>query len=210
MIRSRTKAGDVVGSPAPVSGGKSASATPRPGPPRRMASSDKYHSKPSPIKLVVIMCAVLFGSFILLSIISPSSVQEAEKQVLQAEQMVESEVSELFGGGVHERQQPPIPHEEQPRDESISATDAMLQQSSSWVDGEKKLKKKLKVLAERQAQGKDLGVPALTRYLGEDIPAWAGEGVNVEEWKQKVEAKYAEMAEEEKQWREKVAQFMEK
>lgn len=81
------------------------------------------------------------------------------------------------------------------------ATLRMLQHSSKWVDGEKKLKDKLKLLAERQAQGKDIGVPVLTRWLGDDIPAWAGEGVDVEEWKKKVADKYAEMREQEVKWK---------
>jgi hypothetical protein len=88
-----------------------------------------------------------------------------------------------------------------PKLTSAEATARMLAQSSTWVDGEKKLKAKLKVLAERQQDGKDLGVPVLTRYLGEDIPAWVGEGVNEVEWRQQVEAKYAEMRVEEEQWK---------
>ena len=208
MQRRTTKGGDGSHAPAPVSGGGKSATSGRHGP--RRSASDKDHTKSSPAKLIVIVCAIFLASFAAMSYISPSTVAEAEKQALKAEQMVESEVSDFFGGGVHEKVLAPIPHEEQPRDLSISATDAMLQQSSSWVDGEKKLKQKLKKLAELQAQGKELGVPALTRYLGEDIPAWAGEGVDVAEWQKKVDAKYAEMAEEEKKWREKVAKFMEK
>lgn len=86
----------------------------------------------------------------------------------------------------------------------LSATERMKQQPSQWVDGEKKLKQKLKVLAERQAKGEDMGVPILTRYLGEDIPAWAGKDVNVEEWNKAVAAKYAEMRKEEEEWQKRV------
>lgn len=136
--------------------------------------------------------------------------------MFDAEQRVQQEVSDfVFGGGVHERQHPPIPHntqeqqEHQSKPKSSDATAAMLQQDSSWVDGEKKLKKKLKELAERQAKGLDLGVPVLTRWLGDDIPAWAGEGVDVEEWQKKVDARYDEMREEEMRWREKMADLME-
>jgi hypothetical protein len=73
--------------------------------------------------------------------------------------------------------------------------------SRTATEGEKKLKAKLKVLAERQAQGKDLGVPVLTRWLGEDIPAWpSAETMPKEEWKKRVEDKYAEMRNEEMAW----------
>jgi predicted RNase H-like nuclease (RuvC/YqgF family) len=65
----------------------------------------------------------------------------------------------------------------------------------------RKAQAKLKVLATRQEQGKDMGVPVLTRYLGEEIPAWAGEGVNVDEWNKKVAAKYDEMRQEEEEWK---------
>jgi hypothetical protein len=80
----------------------------------------------------------------------------------------------------------------------------------SWVEGEKRLKQKLKVLAARQAQGKDLGVPVLTRYLGEDVPAWAGEGVDVDEWRKLVDEKYAQMREDEIKWQDRIIALLEK
>ncbi len=86
----------------------------------------------------------------------------------------------------------------------------MQQQSSKWVDSEKKLKKALQVLVERQEKGLDLGVPVLTRYLGDSIPAFYSKddasfnmGINtVEEWNAVIEEKYAEMRNEENRWRE--------
>lgn len=97
----------------------------------------------------------------------------------------------------------------QDRRKSKEASEAMARQSSKWVDGEKKLKQKLKVLYERQKKGLDLGVPILTRYLGEDIPAWVGAGVDEKEWRAKVDAKYAEMKEEETKWREEMKKIIE-
>jgi hypothetical protein len=93
---------------------------------------------------------------------------------------------------------------------SKEATEAMARQPSSWVDGEKKLKQKLKVLYERQQKGLELGVPILTRYVGEDIPAWVGPGVDEKEWRAKVDAKYEEMKEEEKKWIEEMKKIIEK
>jgi hypothetical protein len=86
---------------------------------------------------------------------------------------------------------------------------SIMTSSSNWVDGEKKLKIELKKLVELQKQGKELGVPVLTRWLGDDIPAWAGTGVDVDEWNSKVEAAYETMRREEEQWKEKIWKIME-
>jgi len=83
----------------------------------------------------------------------------------------------------------------------MDATEAMMSQGSGgWVDGERKLKKKLKELMERQAQGKDVGVPVLTRWLGDDFPAWAGEGVDRADWEKKRDERYEQMRKEEEAW----------
>ncbi len=83
---------------------------------------------------------------------------------------------------------------------------------SRWVDGEKELKKKLKVLYDQQNKdGTNLAAPVLTRYLGEDIPAFVGtpdSKMEPEEWKKLVEEKYAEMREEEEAWQKKMAEFV--
>jgi hypothetical protein len=137
----------------------------------------------------------------------PADVRSVEHQAYQAEQELEREMFDWWQKGEHK---PPVPMKADamemdtdsiPLRSKETATEAMLQQDSKWVDGEKKLKQKLKVLAARQAEGKDLGVPVLTRYLGEEMPAWAGEGVNVDEWQKKVAAKYDEMRVEEEEWK---------
>ncbi|MGK3735423.1 MAG: hypothetical protein ACI90V_002263 [Bacillariaceae sp.] len=95
------------------------------------------------------------------------------------------------------------------RASSDAATARMEAQSSRWVDGEKALKKKLQVLYDRQSNGKDLGVPVLTRYLGEDIPAWITPDImDKDEWKKKVEDKYEEMRKEEEEWKKEMAKII--
>jgi hypothetical protein len=85
-------------------------------------------------------------------------------------------------------------------EDSNAATARMMAQDSNWVDGERKLKKKLKELLEQQQEGKLLGAPVLTRWLGDDFPAWVGEGMKEEEWRANVDAKYAEMRKDEEAW----------
>jgi len=85
--------------------------------------------------------------------------------------------------------------------------------SRHWVLEEKVLKKKLKVLHEQQKKGKNLGVPVLTRYLGENIPAFVGtpeSTMEEEEWKKLVEEAYKEMRKEEEEWQKKMALLIEK
>lgn len=87
------------------------------------------------------------------------------------------------------------------RSASDAASAAMLTQSSKWVDGEKKLKKKLMELYEKQQNGELLGVPVLTRWLGDDFPAWVTPDMDEEKWRKDVAAKYEQMREEEEQWK---------
>jgi hypothetical protein len=98
-----------------------------------------------------------------------------------------------------------------PKENINDNTNRMNAQSSRWVDGEKALKKKLQVLYDIQAKGDHLAVPVLTRYLGEEIPAFVGtpdSTMNEEEWKKLVDAKYEEMRLEELEWQKKMSLLM--
>lgn len=98
-------------------------------------------------------------------------------------------------------------------DESAAASARMEAQSSRWVDGEKALKKKLQVLYDQQMKGKHLGVPVLTRYLGEDFPAYVGtpdSPMDVDEWRKSVAEKYEEMRLEEEEWKKEMAKLIAK
>jgi len=229
MIR-RAKAGDsLIGSPGPNSWSSGHTKVTATVAPRSGSPIPKIHDRRSP---VTFLCKLLFvivvGLPLLISVVSkfspasvPSSIHNAEQKIYEAEQMVEQKMYEAEQIMEHEVQGllaaklvPPDPNHSDNlhhhrREESNVASEAMLKQSSSWVDGEKKLKKQLRALKERQMQGNDLGVPVLTRWLGNDIPAWPGEGIDVEEWRERVEARYAEMREEEEKWKEKVSKFME-
>jgi hypothetical protein len=91
-----------------------------------------------------------------------------------------------------------FPQEEQHRGNALAsdeATAAMLEQPSSWVDGEKKLKKSLNKLVELQTQGKLLNATIVTRWLGDDIPHFFGEveGMDEAAWMEEVNKRYAKM-----------------
>ena len=126
--------------------------------------------------------------------------QEMEKVVYDTEQQLERDVMDYWLSSKQYYTASDTVHDADLR---------MQQQSSKWVDGEKKLKKALQVLVDRQAHGLDLGVPVLTRYLGENIPAFYSKddtslnlGINtVEEWNARIEEKYTEMRIEEERWR---------
>lgn len=169
-------------------------------------SGRKLHRKSRTTGTRVILILVLFISSLLMTImlLFPSQVlmdvEEATAQktkdfmnnVFEREREMEKQVGDMLQKSHHDKSQ---------SNQKEDASERMKRQPSNWVDGEKKLKEKLKVLMERQKQGKDLGVPVLTRFLGEDFPAWPGEGVDPDEWKKQVDQKYKEMAETEKQWR---------
>mmetsp|Transcript_13693 Transcript_13693/g.20854 ORF Transcript_13693/g.20854 Transcript_13693/m.20854 type:complete len:203 (+) Transcript_13693:148-756(+) len=143
--------------------------------------------------LLVGMIALLF---VTLSFVAPKRFSE-----------LESDVQEQFLNNFGEQKPPQLHVEEQSETDpasSLHATRIMEKQTSQWVEGEKKLKEALKKLMERQKEGKDLGVPILTRWLGDDFPAWPQEGESPEEWEEKRKAKYEEMKKEEEAWRKKV------
>lgn len=80
---------------------------------------------------------------------------------------------------------------------------------TTWVEGEQKLKRALKQLALRQARGVDIGVPVLTRWVGDDIPAWPGPDTMPQEaWTKAVEERYAAMRKEETEWRARMNEYL--
>lgn len=102
------------------------------------------------------------------------------------------------------------PQQQRPRRASSEeATARMLAQSSRWVDGEKALKKKLSELEQLQKKGELLGTPVLTRWLGEDFPAWVTPGMDEQKWRDDVAQKYKEMREEEEEWKRKMQAIIE-
>lgn len=79
-----------------------------------------------------------------------------------------------------------------PRRTTEEATQAMLDVSNENVLGEKKLKKELKNVKDRQKRHQDLGVDVLSRWMGDGVPVIVGPGATEQtdtntETKEKVE-----------------------
>ena len=154
---------------------------------------------------------IAIGSVILIMAVSwqffPDEVIKAEheaevighrmkERAIEAEISVESWIHDHNGGSPAGRAA------------SDAASQAMQVQSSKWVDGEKKLKKKLTELYEKQQKGELLGVPVLTRWLGDDFPAWVTPDMDEKKWRDDVAAKYKEMREEEEAWKQQMQKIM--
>ena len=168
-------------------------------PPRR-----NKKKKLNPVLLLICLAVVLL---VVSVVYFPSQVLEVEREAEHVGQelasrarQAEHKVEELLlhqqpgGGSVQQQHQDPSAR--------------MLAQSSKWVDGEKKLKVKLKELEALQQKGEYLGAPVLTRWLGDDVPAWVSKDVNEEEWKKTVQRKYDEMRQEEEEWKAKMQQII--
>lgn len=148
-------------------------------------------SETRPSRRLGLILIVVIIAIVVVIIIHPSSVNDVEHELSRDVGFAEKKMEEWL-------------QKAKPKQLGrIDASQAMKEQPSSWVDGEKKLKAKLKVLAERQKEGKDLGVPVLTRFLGDDFPAWVERGQDEKAWKQKRDAKYEAMRKEDLIWREK-------
>lgn len=90
----------------------------------------------------------------------PDQVEQEAEYVVHEAQAAEQEFLHWWD----HRQQPPIPFEEHPHFQGLNDKISQIKhEDGKWVAGEKKLKAKLKVLAEKQAKGELLGVPVLTR-----------------------------------------------
>ena len=153
---------------------------------------------------------VLIGAALVITGVSwwffPKAVNNAERQAESiGQEFVETarRAEHSLEDMVHSAQEDLSQKKKENLDRSASdrASAAMMAQSSKWVDGEKKLKKKLKELYDKQQNGELLGVPVLTRWLGDDFPAWVTPDMDEEQWKKDVEAKYKEMRDEEEQWK---------
>lgn len=131
----------------------------------------------------------------------------------------DTDESHLASQRLHERHQvqPPVPVHEHPdlrdhhpgEDEHADITTTTT--GTSWVEGERKLKRALRELAARQARGLDIGVPVLTRWVGDDVPAWPhGEMADTATWKAAVEARYAAMRRDEEAWRTRMTEYLQR
>lgn len=80
------------------------------------------------------------------------------------------------------------------------ATNAMMKQPSSWVDGEQKLRKELSKLQQQQLQVKEnLDLTVSTRWLGENTPHYPTSSNDEEAWKKIVDPILKEISDRAKQ-----------
>lgn len=184
---------------------------------RNKTLSNTKFSATNVILAILLIASLLIGAA---TLFFPTQVENVELETakktkdfvfnaMEMEHFVERQVGDLLHIP-HAQQEEKSNSNNKQQDNDLDATVAMELQPSNWVDGEKKLKQRLQVLYERQQQGKDLGVPVLTRWLGEDIPAWPHDGMDEKEWREKVTAKYKEMAETEQKWREEMRKLDER
>jgi hypothetical protein len=197
-------------------------------------SRNKRRKKHSPIILLPLSLILIM---VIMWIFFPAKVREVEKEAevvthdlakkaIQAEHDVEDwwrgQQQQGGGGGGNDggngKRQQDVHNSEEEEEilqdklaRSRAASARMESQGSRWVDGEKKLKQKLLELYDQQQQGKYLGVPVLTRWLGDDIPVYVTPDmdVDVEQWKKQVQDKYAEMRREEEEWQKEMAKLIE-
>jgi hypothetical protein len=156
-------------------------------------------------KSLDIVVAVFLALALLLTLAAYCLPTQEKQAVAHLERAAEEEIAHLW----HEFHDahgavPPIPQEQH---EQLSS-DQSSESTYSWVAGEQKLKQALKVLADRQARGLDLGVPVLTRWLGEDLPAWPDGTISREDWQLEVDTRYAKMQQEETQWRKRMGELL--
>jgi hypothetical protein len=180
-----------------------------PFPASRQSLSDKKDSRrpPSTASGFSTVCLVIVAAILtLLTYFSsgPSSKEAANvvDQAYKVEQELEREMTEYWQGPGAIK--PPVHEALHPHLVDMDPSERMKLHSSKWVDGEKKLKKALQVLKDRQEQGLDLGLPVLTRWLGEDIPAFVTKDKE-EEWKKTVADEYVRMRKEEEEWRKEIS-----
>jgi hypothetical protein len=158
--------------------------------------------------LIIIILAIAISIFPEQRQMMYNTEQRIEHAIYETEQQIEHDVLEWLSS-----KQQQYGDEYKPSDADIR----MQQQSSNWVDGEKKLKIALKVLVDRQEKGIDLGVPVLTRWLGDDIPVFYSKddaslnmGLTLEEWNQQIENRYEQMRKDEDHWRQMVIRTLDK
>ena len=193
--------------------GASSTGTPH-GPPTGNSYSHSNNSRISTGMLLLLAFLLTLANY---QISTPPQVQQVEHDLFEgareAEHVMEQEMRDWWGSrnGPQQQQQPPPlssnNNVEQQQRRAVAERMASQRQphQQSWVEGEQRLKRELQKLVALQQQGQELGVPVLTRWLGEDIPAWAGTGVDRDAWQAQVQARYKEMRLEEEHWRARVA-----